>query len=243
MMSCPEANQALAPALRQAAQAGSPACDFSSVAELAVLESHDCRTWQDQVLALRAQWTPRHPSLPVFTLGLAAYLDFARRGSPPAPYRSPALRSHYNALLSRHFGGLLEACRAALSAHTGLVARFAPDRASLPGFHIHLPHPVFAGEVASVHRDLQFRDVFPEVAATRADVLTFTVPIALPPGSGINFWAAAEKRFQPYHLGRMLVHDGLATHQAVLHPENRDTPRIMLQGHGLRHADALVLYW
>ena len=92
-----------------------------------------------------------------------------------------------------------------------------------------------------LHR--RFGDVFPEVAATRADVLTFTVPIALPPGSGINFWAAAEKRFQPYHLGRMLVHDGLATHQAVLHPENRDTPRIMLQGHGLRHADALVLYW
>jgi len=218
-------------------------CSVSGVAELAVLEPHECGVWCEQVLALRAQWTPRHPSLPFFTLGLAAYLDFARRGNPPATYRSPALRSHYNALLSRHFGGLLEACRAALAVHTGLATRFAPDRASLPGFHIHLPHPVFAGEVASVHRDLQFRDVFPDVPATRDDVLTFTVPIALPAGSGINFWSGTEKRFLPYHLGRMLVHDGLSTHQAVLHPQNRDTPRIMLQGHGLRHADALVLYW
>lgn len=243
MTSCSEVNQALQPGLRPAVQAGSPACDFLDVAELAVLEPCECVAWQEQVLALRSQWTPRHPNLPFFTLGLAAYLDFPRRGGSPATYRSAALRSHYNALLGRHFGGLLEACRAALSAHAGLPARFAPDRASLPGFHIHLPHPVFAGEVASVHRDLQFRNVFPDVRATREDVLTFTVPIALPPGSGINFWSGAEKRFQPYHLGRMLVHDGLTTHQAVLHPDNRDTPRIMLQGHGLRHADALVLYW
>jgi hypothetical protein len=41
----------------------------------------------------------------------------------------------------------------------------------------------------------------------------------------------------------MLVHDGLATHQAVLHPDGEDKPRIMLQGLGLRHDDTLILYW
>ena len=243
MRSCPEADQALEPGLRGAAPEGLPISGPQGLAELAAVSPQDCAAWQAEVMALRAQWTARHASLPFFTLGLAAYLDFARRGGQPAAYRSPALRSHYNALLSRHFGPLLESCRLALSAHTGLDARFVPDRSALPGFHIHLPHPVFAGEVASVHRDLQFRDVFPEIAAAREDVLTFTVPIALPPGSGINFWAGPDKRFLPYHLGQMLVHDGLATHQAVLHPENRDTPRIMLQGHGLRQGDALFLYW
>jgi hypothetical protein len=243
MRSCPEADQALEPVLRGAPQAGPPSLGLAEVAELGVLEPHECAAWQAEVLALRAQWTPRHPTLPFFTLGLAAYLDFSRQGGQPAAYRSPGLRAHYNALLARHFGPLLEACRVALSAHSGLHARFAPERSALPGFHIHLPHPVFAGEVASIHRDLQFRDVFPEVPTARDDVMTFTVPISLPPGSGINFWAGSAKRFLAYHLGRMLVHDGLATHQAVLHPQHQDVPRIMLQGHALRQGDALVLYW
>ena len=66
---------------------------------------------------------------------------------------------------------------------------------------------------------------------------------SLPPGSGINFWAGSAKRFLPYHPGRMLLHDGLATHQAVLHPTPSDVPRIMLQGHVVLLHDELLLYW
>jgi hypothetical protein len=215
----------------------------AGVTQLAALDAHECELWSSEVLRLRPHWTRRHQALPFFTLGLAAYLDFARTSSGPGLYRSPELRTHYNGLLRRHFGALLELSREVLSTHTGLDARFAPERSSLPGFHVHMPHPVFAGGVASVHRDLQFRDVFPDIPATARDVLTFTLPLSLPAGSGLKLWSGHEEHFRAYRQGWMLVHDGLATHQAVLHPDGEDKPRIMLQGHGLRQDDTLILYW
>jgi hypothetical protein len=227
-----------------AAHLAAPASGGGQPVELPLFDAAQCDAWQAEVMALRRHWTPRHPSLPFFTLGLAAYLDIERRGrSGRGTYWSVALRSHYNALLQRHFGRLLDGCLAGLSAHAGLPARFAPERASLPGFHIHLPHPVFSGEVASIHRDLQFLDVFAEVRAQPEDVMTFTVPMALPEGSGLNIWSQGDKHFHAYRLGSMLVHDGLATHQAVLHPQAGESARIMLQGHALRHQGELVLYW
>jgi hypothetical protein len=248
----PESSPPVTPGSRSAwAQRADSVCDGRSQApcaaqptELPLFSALQCEGWQAEVMALRRHWTPRHPSLPFFTLGLAAYLDIERQGrSGRGTYWSAALRSHYNALLQRHFGDLLEGSLTALSVHAGLPARFAPERASLPGFHIHLPHPVFCNEVASIHRDLQFLDVFPEVPAQPEDVITFTVPLALPAGSGLNIWSQGVKSFHAYRLGCMLVHDGLATHQAVLHPQAGQSARIMFQGHALRRQGELVLYW
>jgi hypothetical protein len=118
-----------------------------------------------------------------------------------------------------------------------------PERAAIPGFHIHLAHPVFAEEVATTHRDLQFRDVFPAMALGAHEVLTFTLPISAPAQTGINFWKEGHKVFHPYLAGWMLVHSGLETHQAVLYPLRDDVPRIMLQGHGAVVQGRLLIYW
>ena len=67
--------------------------------------------------------------------------------------------------------------------------------------------------------------------------------MALPAGSELNIWSQGVKSFHAYRLGCMLVHDGLATHQAVLHPQAGQSARIMFQGHALRRQGELVLYW
>ena len=116
-------------------------------------------------------------------------------------------------------------------------------QAALPGFHIHLPHPTFAADVASVHRDLQFMKVFPQHTFEPDQVITFTLPLSLPPGSGLKVWEGENVSLHRYRLGQMVVHDGLCQHQAILHPEPSATPRIMLQGHGVCLNDELLLYW
>lgn len=211
-----------------------------------VADAMACGRWASQVLSLRDHWTPRHPHYPFHTLGLAAYLDAVNRdrsSRAPSLYRSKSLRRHYNALLRAHFADLLDTGRQALATMLRMPACFDEERAALPGFHIHLPHAAFAQEVASIHRDLQFREVFPELQPTSAEVFTFTLPVSLPAGAGIHFWVDGQRHFRSYELGRMLVHDGLVTHQAVLHPQMQDTPRIMWQGHGIVAGGQLILYW
>ena len=211
-----------------------------------VLAPEACAHWAQQVMALRRQWTARHARLPFYTLGLAAYLDAvsdgSSRGLPPS-YHSTVLRQHNNQVLSQHFEALLDINRRALSQHLQRPARYVPTQAALPGFHIHLPHPAFAAEVASVHRDLQFMKVFPQQDFQPDQVITFTLPLSLPPGSGLQIWDDAGASVHPYQLGQMVVHDGLHQHQAVLHPTPSDVPRIMLQGHGVLLHDELLLYW
>ncbi|MFM1855240.1 MAG: hypothetical protein RLZ83_549 [Pseudomonadota bacterium] len=211
-----------------------------------VADAVACARWASRVLSLRDHWTPRHPHYPFHTLGLAAYLDAVRQerfSKGQSLYRSKGLRRHYNDLLRTHFADLLTAGAQALATMLGMPTRYDEARAALPGFHIHLPHAAFAQEVASVHRDLQFMEVFPEVQPTPAEVFTFTLPLSLPAGAGIHFWVEGQRHFFAYALGRMLVHDGLITHQAVLHPLMEDTPRIMWQGHGIAIGGELILYW
>jgi len=211
-----------------------------------VADAHACHAWASQVLGLRDHWTARHPHYPFHTLGLAAYLDAVTRdrsAKGPGLYRSKGLRRHYNDLLRAHFADLLDTGLQALTTMLGMPTRYDEARTALPGFHIHLPHPAFSHEVASIHRDLQFRDVFPELRPSAAEVFTFTLPLSLPPGAGIHFWIDGQRHFHAYELGRMLVHDGLVTHQAVLHPQAQDLPRIMWQGHGIVDGQQLILYW
>ncbi|WP_241014879.1 hypothetical protein [Burkholderia sp. Ac-20379] len=125
------------------------------------------------------------------------------------------------------------------------VLAAAHEPAALPGFHIYLPHPAFGKPVANVHRDLQFRDVFPGREPGPGDLISFTLSLSTPPGSGLNQWPDPDgaPEFFAYRDGMLIVHDGLVTHQAVLACDG-NAARITLQGHGLRRADgAFVLYW
>jgi len=211
-----------------------------------VIEADDCKIWTEKVHQQRVYWTSRHQSLPFFTLGLAAYLDASsaeRRTEGTAPYNNLRLRSWNNNLLKKNFASLLDRCLDAMEDLTKLHAHFDCEHTALPGFHIHLPHSLFAGKVASKHIDLQFKRVFPRVQFSDKDVMTFTVPLSLPEGAGLKVWQGSTESLHRYELGTMLVHSGLQPHQAILFPSGGNTPRVMLQGHGVRINNQWLLYW
>jgi hypothetical protein len=217
-----------------------------AVKSLPLLSAQQCELWASKVLALRPHWTRRDPHLPFYTLGLAAYLD-AVRDDPQLggkrAYHLAALRQQNNQLIATHFAPLLEQCCQALALAMGQPVHCLDDEAALPGFHIHLPHPLFGKEVASRHVDLQFRPVFGLNQPHPQDVLTITLALSLPAGAGLRLWVGDEAVFHPYQLGYLALHDGLMPHQAVLHPLGEPVPRIMLQCHGLRREGAWGLYW
>lgn len=220
------------------------------VHDLQVLDKLACSFWAEKVMALRAHWTHRHPSMPFYTLGMAAYLDAvasAARADGQPPYYAAVLRRHHNRQLQEHFTALLTMACDALGSWTQKPALCDPVGTALPGFHIHLAHPVFSQLVASKHRDLQFQLVFPGRAVASTQVLTFTLPLSLPEGAGLNLWPMKHEddqaKFHLYKLGHMTLHSGLLTHQAVLFPGDHQPPRIMLQGHALIEEDKVLLYW
>ncbi|AJK49162.1 hypothetical protein [Burkholderia plantarii] len=207
-----------------------------------VLDAAARADWIGHVMRMRAHWRQRHPLVPFFTLGLAAYLDCSAGGTDL--YRDADVRHASNALLAGTFRPLLDTVADALAGCLGAPAVLADD-AALPGFHIYLPHPAFGGPVAQIHRDLQFRDVYPAFEPEPGKLVSFTLSLSTPPGSGLNQWAGDAERpeFFAYRDGALVVHDGLVTHQAVL-ACNGAIERITLQGHGVRRDDgAFVLYW
>lgn len=216
------------------------------IESLPVLDAPACQFWTDRVLALRPHWTRRDAHLPFYTLGLAAYLD-AVRDDPQLggkrAYHVAALRQENNKLIHTHFAALLAHCCQALAEWSGLAVSCVGGRAALPGFHIHLPHPLFAQEVASRHVDLQFQPVFGIEQPLPGHVLTLTLPVSLPAGAGLWLWTDERAAFHPYQLGHLALHSGLMPHQAVLHPEGQNVPRIMLQCHALLQDGAWGLYW
>lgn len=220
-----------------------PDAGSGPIESLDVLHAHECASWSERVVALKSHWTRRDPVLPFFTLGLAAYFD-AAPGDVNAPYRVESYRQWHNRLLLDHFGPLLDRCCRALAESTGVPATCPGGHIALPGFHIHLPHPVFATDVASRHVDLQFQRVFSVVAPDPRYVLTFTLPISMPGGAALRIWQS-EDQFEvyPYQLGKMTIHSGLSMHQAVLNPNGEPVPRIMLQGHAWRCDSGWILYW
>jgi hypothetical protein len=207
-----------------------------------LLDPRACDDWSLHVMLLSGQWRARHPAVPFYTLGQAAYLD---AGSPSGGgYHDLDERRRNNALLRGRFLPLLERVAEVLERWAGAPMRLAETEAALPGFHIYLPHPAFAGPVARRHRDLQHVQAFPGRAARRGDLFSFTVPLTCPPGSGLSFWPGehgAERRID-YLEGEMIVHDGQCDHRAELACTG-EVERITLQGHGLRCGDHVVLYW
>jgi hypothetical protein len=207
-----------------------------------LLDDPACKIWVDRVYQLRPHWRQRHPLAPFFTLGLASYLDCSA-ADPACPYRNPDLLRENNQLLDEHFAPLLHLVATTLSAHFGRPARLTDD-AARPGFHIYQPHFAFGHPVASVHRDLQYRDVFPALTPSEADLFSFTLSLSTPVGSGLKLWPdpAAAPEFFPYRNGQLVLHHGLTTHQAILQC-TADLDRLTLQGHSLLTPTHALLYW
>lgn len=213
----------------------------------ALLDELECEDWVLRVLWHKRHWRLRHPQVPFYSLGLASYLDC----NAERAYWDEAQRAANNRLLFEQFGDLLELLRSALQANWQQPVRLA-DAAAWPGFHIYLPHPAFAEPVARIHRDLQYRNVFPNARLQGQHLRSFTLPLSNPLGSGLQWWPEESNEdegheeqiaeFFPYQVGHLVQHGGLLAHQAILQCHAK-WERITLQGHAAYLNGAWQLYW
>ncbi len=223
-----------------------------------ILSEQECRPWLAEIDAQRANWVRRHPDTPFFTLGAASYLD-ARSGEGAYLARAEAT----NVLLAHRFADLYQRVRAALASRLDAAMLDLPH-AGLPGFHIFGSHPAFRHPTASVHFDLQYELVSWPEPLFRDQVLSFTLPLAIPNGGGgLRYWdltpdslaklSPAEQKaligdspmhYLPYKVGTLVLHSGHLLHQIAPAPElTTDDRRVTLQGHLGRTSQGYYWYW
>jgi hypothetical protein len=232
---------------------------MGTVRRISVLAEDECGLVARELRSLRSRWCGRRPGLPFYTLGAAAYLD-AR--SATADYESRAASD--DPLLRERFGWIHERVAAALADLLEGPTRVVPEHAA-PGFHLYLSHPIFERPIAEVHFDRQqHRLDWGDAEIDWERPISFTLPIALPRnGGGLHTWdvsfaemaplarearrerfRTAQRRYEGYRAGEMVVHSGHLLHQAA--PGVRLTgedERFTMQGHALRRDGVWELYW
>lgn len=229
------------------------------ITRLSLLSVDECLRIRDTIFALREHWVPRHPTLPSYTLGLAAYLDTPALGTPVYLMRSRRL----NKILEENFGDLYQRIRTTLEGHLKAPVSNL-GKGGLPGFHIFLGHARLSELPPSLHFDRQHTQLgsASAAAAPLEDRLTLTISFQLPAaGGGLLIWplsyeaydpqrplseaaAALEPALHEYSLGELLLHDGNQLHQI----DARRLPvegeaRVTLQGHAVRLDGTWHLYW
>lgn len=225
---------------------------------ISALTEAQCDEITAKVAELERFWVRRHPELPSFTLGGAAYLDVPEGGVP----RYLVAKSRGNKILARHFGWLHELL-AELMTELLDGPVFITPRFALPGFHIYGHHPSLAELSPRVHWDLQDTRLpawenEPRPAGERC---SFTLPISIPEGgAGVDIWdissadvsyaeavAQAQEeapRYFAYTQGELFVHTGDLLHKiaSVCLPKPGEL-RLTLQGHGRKSDRGWELYW
>jgi len=228
--------------------------------EIALLDADECARTREAILDLRSLWTDWFPGIPFYTVGAASYKDAQTNGL--AAYRAKA--RELNPVLYERFGWLLERLRAALAESFGVPFVF-DDELALPGFHVFLFHESFTKPVASVHFDLQHKqlDWSRHADADPDGQLSLTLSIRLPScGAGLRLWPvtleetarmtkdelkgviATEPQLHEYREGSLVIHSGYQLHQIAPAAGMRaDDERITLQAHAVPAAGGYVLYW
>ena len=210
-----------------------------------LMSSNECEEIVKEIYELEKYWTKR--SSVQYTLGLASYMDC---GLETRDYFNPTKLHKNNELLQARFSDLYEQLTFFLGDLLGTRA-YLYDKSAHPGFHIYPPSTLWAGEtfnLAAIHKDIQFKDVFPQEKCTKQNLTSFTLSLRLPEeqsGSGMNIWPNGKKEkkeFIKYKEGYIAVHSGLTTHQAVI-GSCLKRPRITLQGHGFTTGGETLLYW
>ena len=207
-----------------------------------VLDAEDCAVHAQKVLALFKHW--RHRGT-FYTLGASTYNDNVM------DYMAIAHKD--NAILVRHFGGLLQALADMFATRLKKEVIYLPTH-GMPGFHIF--DKTANGKQGSVHIDQpETRCWWP---CKTSDRFTFTVPLELPQGhGGLNLYegdhntikdhtgALPDPQYYPYDVGMIYIHDGQTIHQ-IANPVDMEENefRITLQGHGATLEDGrVVLYF
>ena len=233
------------------------------VIDLPVLNLGECESLVDRLESLRPSWIQRSNGFATF--GVAAYLDVMNSVQPDVAYYERRLI--WNELISREFGKLLNKVSEALTRHFAVETCFEPAVA-LPGFHIFENEGICISDWPSQHFDLQHRCLRWPFKVAEEGILSFTLPLKVPSdGAGLDVWNVIEDDFKRYErMGRVINMEILG--KTKPHYRHRYTPgvmavqlrpimhrispnrtrlptdqRITLQGHAVRHADKLVLYW
>ena len=207
------------------------------------MSPEECEKIVKEVYDLEKYWTKRSPVQ--YTLGLAAYMDC---GLETGDYFNAVKLHNNNALLKARFSHLYDQLTFFLADLLGTRV-YLHDKAAHPGFHIYPPSSLWSGiNLAAIHKDIQFKDVFPEEKCTKQNLTSFTLSLCLPEGdelSGMNIWPNGKKEkkeFIRYSEGNIVIHSGLTTHQAVI-GSTLKRPRITLQGHAFTSKGETLLYW
>lgn len=218
----------------------------------ALLTPDECTRARAAVDKLILYWTPRHPDLPSFTVGAAAYLDIPTDGVRQYYTRATRARRALHRELGWIYDKLTAAIEAALGAPAAITTQYAP-----PGFHIFQWHPRLGELSPKVHFDLQHEHLdwrtSPNMDPDRR--FSFTVPITIPAaGAGLYVWpithgqavpdAPPDATYHAYRVGDLFLHDGFHLHQiAADRPMNEGEERVTFQGHGVLDDGVWQLYW
>ncbi len=201
------------------------------------------------------------------TLGSASYLDASRYSEEMTVDETIKKLTRYNGLLQDTFHDLYETVRSFFEKEFGFDCSYSQNLA-YPGFHIfnssqsyslqanHEPH--FDGQYQTFMKVLGIEDV------TSKQLLSFTLPIALPHnGGGLRMWDWTyddnkEKSKEEiisgikdskmvnieYNEGEIIWHSGLNLHQIKSwQSSEKSESRITLQGHGFLIEKTMFLYW
>jgi len=238
---------------------------FNGSEPIAFLSEEQCLKECQKVQAAEENWTERSvtPDIPssFYTLGGASYLD-----TKPEEYEAQREKSA-DGLLAQFDGLYRQLCEClgkVLNTPCQISTELSP-----PGFHIFRgdsrtrPGLAFGG---SIHVDLPHLKHVGKYK-TVDDVLSFTLPLALPKGGGGMYfwkdkpefeihgftykknpeeyqWLDQHKQRIDYQVGKLYIHQGLTPHQmaSFCRCEPGDW-RITLQGHGILCDGAWHLYF
>lgn len=230
-----------------------------------LLNTNEIHQTLKSVDQLKQAWIQRHPMLPFYTLGAAAYLDTSTRSHQ----KYYEYVEKYNATLETHFEWLYQKVLAKLSDITQKPCHLEQQKA-LPGFHIFGIHPRFMKPVGSIHYDYQFEYLKwdqPDLINFEDQTISFTLALELPSGqAGLHIWPEYSDRkklniaalhrlieedkvqppeFHQYQEGNIIVHTGNTLHQiAPLTQMIKGERRITLQGHAVLHQEkGYLVYW
>ena len=238
---------------------------FDGSDSVALLNEEDCAKTCDTVFAAKEHWALRqagpNQAIQFYTLGAASYLD-AKMGEYETQREKTA------AYLTSHFGELYRRLCAILRGVLSLPCQISTELAP-PGFHIFRGHEQSRPGLAfggSIHRDLQYV-LHKEKVKSVDDILSFTLPVALPKGGGGMYywtevcefdmcgfvfqkgpeerqWLESHKRQIDYRVGDLYLHSGKTPHQlAAFTRSERDDWRITMQGHGILCEGTWHLYF
>ena len=242
----------------------------AKIESIKFLTADQCRIAQSAIYHLKDLWQPHDHNTaratnaiphPFYTLGVPSYLGAANHEKETNYYNKAKT---LNPMMMKEFRWLYEDISAALSNVLGKNVCFT-QKLALPGFHIFPTRRGVQYPCVGMHLDLQYKlhnwDSSNEIDFKNP--ISFTVPISLSEnGGGLNVCDRPvgqmmfmndkerqlvfdqETRYIPYHLGELIIHQGLWFHEvAERRNEQSETDRITLQGHGLFGANSWTLYW